>query len=899
MSATGTAGSGGHSHIWSGPFSDVECTPGREWTDADGKTWVEIEDGNGGVTGVPPTELFTLAAWRAKQAKAGQKPSPAATNALAITWAATSHVEADRMPIGKVYSQTGKWGVTAAVQRPGAANTYAFEPVVYRGLEEMADDTARRIQSECWTMVAGAPRPELDLTLLHRRIRSNFIDAPTTTFIIDVDGMVPGKGKDLSRPEHFDDDVVDVFRARLKKAGIHSLATAKLILLATASTGFAHNSKGEPARGCARFRVILQFSTPLTLGQQKALTAALGKLRGFESLDPAKVSCLDTDICTVSGNIFVAPAQGIDDPIKDRVWTFDAEDGDGVVDVDQLTAELKLAEVPPVEPEAPRKPKGERVMQAPPEKREALLSALVKALPNEPGFDRNKWVGVAHAIWGAADGEDWAYDVWTEWSLRWPGGDDPLDRERTWNSLPEGDNGIGYLLGWAHNVGTPEALAAVQAIELALFDRIDDDDDNDDDDDPPLPPPPAADRWEELKRALQWPGKARIRRKENITRRFRGVASFGKDAMPGNASERAWITNRHIRGVVSEMNGMPGGGKSGLAVAYANAIAAEKPELAGLSKIERCGAVVIVAADGERADEFKRKDEAFRALHGLTNADYRHSLHVVEDTGPFTEKVGAVWVPSRWIIALAGFLAELREKEKLATVFVDTLLGVSGAGNTAEAIDMQPLLEVVKLMISELDCSVEILNHFTKGGAKDPASMDAGLGARPMTATPRFVTNLSNAAGGLVKVEMPKASYLGGPVGASIFEWKSIPIPVNVFDVDGAFTGTRTEEIGVLMPSTQLALRQMKEDAAYEALRKAAASGMKIIRTKPGGRAEPDHASAIIKEAVDLKTTAEVEAMIETLIRQGRITQTTVKRDPVRKRQVEAITVNEPEPDPI
>jgi hypothetical protein len=212
---------------------------------------------------------------------------------------------------------------------------------------------------------------------------------------------------------------------------------------------------------------------------------------------------------------------------------------------------------------------------------------------------------------------------------------------------------------------------------------------------------------------------------------------------------------------------------------------------------------------------------------------------------------------------------------------------------------MQPLLEVVKLMISELDCSVEILNHFTKGGAKDPASMDAGLGARPMTATPRFVTNLTSAAGGLVKVEAPKASYLGGPTGASIFEWKSVPIPVNVFDVDGAFTGTRTEEIGVLVPSTQLALRQMKEDAAYEALRKAAASGMKIIRTKPGGRAEPDHASAIIKEAVDLKTTAEVEAMIETLIRQGRITQTTVKRDPVRKRQVEAITVNEPEPDPI
>jgi hypothetical protein len=408
---------------------------------------------------------------------APQSPAVAPTGGSTITWASTSHSEADRLPIGKVWVTAGKWGVTDAVRRPGKDNTYAFESVAYRDLEEMADDIARRITGGCWTMIAGAPRPELDLSLLHRRIRSNFHDAPTTTFTLDVDGMTPPKGKDLSGAEHFGDAVVDVFRARLKRAGIHSLANAKLILLATASTGFAHNSKGEPARGCARFRIILELGSPLTLGQQKALTAALGKLPGFKSLDPAKVSCFDTDICTLSGNIFVAAAQGINDPIQHRVYVFDAEDGDGVVDVDQLAAELKLAEVPPVEPEAPRKPKGERVMQAPPEKREALLSALVKALPNEPGFDRLKWVGVAHACWGAADGEDWAYDVWTEWSLRWPGGDDPLDRERTWNSLPEGDNGIEYLLGWAHNVGTPEALAAVQAIELAIFDRIDDDDD--------------------------------------------------------------------------------------------------------------------------------------------------------------------------------------------------------------------------------------------------------------------------------------------------------------------------------------------------------------------------------------------------------------------------------------
>jgi hypothetical protein len=406
-----------------------------------------------------------------------------ATTALTVTWAATSHTEADRMPIGKVYAPVGKWGVTAAVQRPGAANTYALEVVAYRDLEELADDLLARSQSGCWTMVGGAPRLDLDLTLLHRRLGSNFTDMATTTYVIDVDGMAPRPGQNLSRPKDFGLSAISSFRARLIKAGIYSLAKAKLVFLATASSGFPTNSRGEPANGRAWFRAIFQTSTPLTLGQQKVFTATLGKLPGFQSTDPGKTTCLDTDICSLAGNIFVAPVQGIADRIETRVRTFPTllEAADAV-DVDQLAKELKFVDgAPPIEPEAPRKPKGERVMQAPPEKREALLSALLNALPNEAEFGREKWVGVAHACFGAADGADWAYDVWSEWSLRWPGGDDPLDRERTWNTLPVGDNGIGYLVGWARNVGTPEALAAVQSIELALFEPIEGNGDGDGD----------------------------------------------------------------------------------------------------------------------------------------------------------------------------------------------------------------------------------------------------------------------------------------------------------------------------------------------------------------------------------------------------------------------------------
>ena len=48
-------------------------------------------------------------------------------------------------------------------------------------------------------------------------------------------------------------------------------------------------------------------------------------------------------------------------------------------------------------------------MRAPPDKREELLSDLIKALPNECGRTggMKKWIGVGKAIWGACGGEPW------------------------------------------------------------------------------------------------------------------------------------------------------------------------------------------------------------------------------------------------------------------------------------------------------------------------------------------------------------------------------------------------------------------------------------------------------------------------------------------------------------
>ena len=268
---------------------------------------------------------------------------------ISITWVATSPVEAERQPIGKVWALKGKWPVTAGVKR----TSYFLEPVVYENLDEATDDVAQRIRVGKWTMVTGAPRGGLDLTKVHARSSDNFVDAPTTLFIADFDGFTADPGEDLSKPEHFGDPIASALRTRLTAAGIYSLAEATFVLTATASTGFDPTSKGEPAYGCARFRLIFETTTPLTLAQQGVIAVGRGTLLGFGTLNadgkPSPEPCIDTNIYPPAYNIFtdrpILPA-GVEDPIEHPVWTFDGDEGHERVDPVELMRELGLGESP-------------------------------------------------------------------------------------------------------------------------------------------------------------------------------------------------------------------------------------------------------------------------------------------------------------------------------------------------------------------------------------------------------------------------------------------------------------------------------------------------------------------------------------------------------------------------
>jgi hypothetical protein len=808
---------------------------------------------------------------------------------IEVTWAVTALDPAKRLRIGKIWAPEGKkWLVADGVKR----QAYVFELMRYPDLEAFSVDLESRMLAGVSAIVAGHLKrlPELDPLRAHPRMGNNFADDPSWLFQLDFDGLAAVNSKPIDRPEDFGAIVLREALRRLPAA----FEKVDCVIYATSSSGLPFNAKGEPSGGRARFRVVFWLSRPVTFAEQGLFTQALKQLPGLD--------CLDESIFVLPQFSFVARPEFPDwmtDPIETPVMMHKGDRR--CLDVDILLTEID------VEPASkgrsgtrgtPARAEDRRLDVAH-ELRVPLVRRAVAAIVND--LNRIDWVHFAHAIDGALARDPAGRDIFLEFSARWEGEADPYEdfdqvgeadqpegweepdpeeeAERVWDTRgEEGRAGFGYLMQLLRKQETDEAEAAIDAIQLARAQEAfkDPPDDLPDNDDPE--PAPARDPWSRLREELHWSGADRARNSgSGIAWREPGIAVFGSESREGMPRDRAWITDRHVRGYITTTNGLPTAGKSFLSVTFANAIATERHDLAGLDRIERPGAVVIIAADSEGAEEFQRKDAAFRQYPGLTNADFRHQIFIFDAPGPFVEiRAGSgTWGPSRWIIEQAPKLARMREDNKLALIVVDTLLGVSGGGNTADAVDMQAIIDVAKMLATVLDCAVEIINHLTKGGAKtDPGSMDAGLGARPITATARFVANLSKV-NGVVTIVMPKESYMGGPQGTRCFEFKPVDVLVAIYDVDDSYVGVEPRSLGVLIPTQIAALERMAEDAVLAALWEAHQKGVKIKRGAAKGVQKDDHAALIIQKALDLGLNPQgrrkAEALVAKLLRDGRV----------------------------
>ena len=137
-----------------------------------------------------------------------------------------------------------------------------------------------------------------------------------------------------------------------------------------------------------------------------------------------------------------------------------AGDGGDKVDVAMLAKELGFPGL--TEDTAPAGPAGpvdggsgppgpktpdeadKRLLDAPPERRVDIVRKVVAAIPNT--LDRGKWIGIAHAIDGALDGDPEGKVIFLDFTAKLKGGSDPVEDERVWDTRGDGGMaGFGYL----------------------------------------------------------------------------------------------------------------------------------------------------------------------------------------------------------------------------------------------------------------------------------------------------------------------------------------------------------------------------------------------------------------------------------------------------------------------
>jgi hypothetical protein len=318
------------------------------------------------------------------------------------------------------------------------------------------DGVARAVEAHAatgeWSVSLGSPREGLDPLKPHSHAAEFYDDVPAWLFWLDIDGLRAPRQLGLAgKLEEGADHAVSLMPEPFRKAGRLALRTTR--------TG------SYP--GLLHVRIVFLLDEPRTLAEMKAVAKGLTTLPEFSPKSGHRI--IDTGIYTPGRFVFINTPQcapGVLDPgakagmlVKPGAPLDLNEAGHALgVDLARAAGRTRAAGSPPA--------CERRLLDAPEDQRERLLSALVLALPND--LDRNGWIGHLHAIQGASGGAPYGRDIALEFSARWlNGADDPRASALAYDTLSPGENGIDYLVKRAVRVGAPEALAAVAAIEEA------------------------------------------------------------------------------------------------------------------------------------------------------------------------------------------------------------------------------------------------------------------------------------------------------------------------------------------------------------------------------------------------------------------------------------------------
>jgi hypothetical protein len=325
------------------------------------------------------------------------------------------------------------------------------EKIICDNLDGVAREVEARAATGEWSVSLGSPRQGLDPQEAHRHAAEFYADIPAWLFWLDIDRLrVPRRLSHADKLDEAADYVVSLMPEPFRNAG--------RIVLRTARTG--------EYPGLLSARVVFLLDEPRSLPEMKAVAKGLAALPEFGRKDHVVI---DTGLYTPGHHVFISAPQcapGVPDPgAKAGMFVkpgppLDLDEAGHALGVDpgRTAARARTAGMQAGDER--------RALDVPGDQREGLLRNLVMTLPND--LERSKWIGCLHAIHGASGGAPYGRDIALEFSARWSSGDDdPQASALAYDTLPPGEKGIDYLTGWATNLGTPEALAAVAAIDQA------------------------------------------------------------------------------------------------------------------------------------------------------------------------------------------------------------------------------------------------------------------------------------------------------------------------------------------------------------------------------------------------------------------------------------------------
>lgn len=435
-------------------------------------------------------------------------------------------------------------------------------------------------------------------------------------------------------------------------------------------------------------------------------------------------------------------------PVKGAFQTRLAKDWDGTVwKLDDLAAAFGIDMDPALVAASTVKlasgPSGDTVS-------EALAREITGLLPNgdkDKWFDdRNVWIGIAHALRNTL-GEAVGRDVWLDWNAqRTQKGGEP---ERVWDTLPpDSTNDINSLRQWLINVygetstvfaGIVQKIADEQAPLTAI--------DEADVPEAVVSPAVAGLKLDELLREIR---KTQVVPKHHQNgdgphwlqggkvRTMREVLKAGTVAPPV-------IVTPYERGLMSVLAGMPGLGKSLLALHQALAITYGRPDLIryGQPKLQFPGDVIYISNE-DGLGLLARRTQAWLQQHGLEQVVPPHELIPLKST--LLTYDGTAWQP-KCLEVLEAVLEYVRGGRDVAMIVVDTL-ATSVSGVNENTSDMAPVMAFLDQLSKVFWASVVFIHHVNKASVgEEDRSIIAIRGWSGVTGAVRGAVTLTPANG--------------------------------------------------------------------------------------------------------------------------------------------------------